>query len=253
MFSFFKNRSADQTRHFYRTLLEGGEKRGIWGRENRFDPDSIGKKQSVRRHFLPSVGAYLSQTDACLDLGCGPGGFLALMAPLCNTIVGADIVPNFVDDCRSTIEREAISNASVVLLTSAKLPFGDAQFDKVVMVDTIHHLEIPERTLAEVFRVLKPGGVLLILEPNKANPLLALLCALDPNEHGLLRLGSFSSYRKLLGQQFEIVRQEYNGMLVGPQGKVSVGIADFVSLSGRALLNWLSPKLFIVARKRPNS
>jgi SAM-dependent methyltransferase len=250
MFNFFKNRSNDQTRHFYHALLKGEEKRGIWSKENRFDPDSIGKKPSVLRHFTPTLENYLSLTDKCLDLGCGPGGFLALMAPRCRTIVGADIVPDFISDCRSTIERQSINNASAVLLESTKLPFGDAEFDKVVMVDTIHHLEDHKSTLDEVFRVLKPGGLLLIFEPNKANPLLALLCALDSNEHGLLRLGTFSSYRRILGASFEVVHQEYNGMLVGPEGKISSAIADFVSMGGKSLLGWLSPKLFIVARKR---
>jgi hypothetical protein len=39
-------------------------------------------------------------------------------------------------------------------------------------------------------------------------------------------------------------------MLVGPEGKISSAIADFVSMGGKSLLGWLSPKLFIVARKR---
>ena len=72
--------------------------------------------------------------------------------------------------------------------------------------------------MAEVIRVLKPDGLLLIFEPNKANPLLALMCVLDPNEHGLLKLGTFSSYRKLIGRRANIICKEYNGMLVGPDG-----------------------------------
>lgn len=250
MFTFFKHRSADQTRNFYQGLVEDTKKKGIWNKGNRFDPDAIVKKSSVLRHFVPVVGQYLSITDNCLDLGCGPGGFLALMAPLCGRIVGADIVPDFVEESRATIERKALGNASVVLLGKTRLPFTDGEFDKVVMIDTIHHLEFHDNTMDEVFRVLKPGGLLLIFEPNKANPLLALLCALDPNEHGLLRLGSFSAYRRLLGDAFEIIQQNYNGMLVGPQGSVSLAIADFVSASGHTALGWLSPKLFIAARKR---
>lgn len=250
MFTFFKHRSADQTRSFYQGLVKGTKKRGIWGKENRFDPDFIADKYSVLRHFVPVVGQHLSSTDCCLDLGCGPGGFLSLMAPMCGRIVGADIVPDFVEECRVTIERKALGNASAILLEKTRLPFADGEFDKVVMIDTIHHLEFHDNTMDEVFRVLKPGGLLLIFEPNKANPLLALLCALDSNEHGLLRLGSFSAYRDLLGDAFEIIQQEYNGMLVGPQGSISLAIADFVSAPRHTALCWLSPKLFIAARKR---
>lgn len=249
MFNFFKHRTAKQTRSFYSGLVNGSEKRGVWSKENRFDPDAIGKKPSVQRHFFSVIAPLLASTDRCLDLGCGPGGFLALIAPLCGEVVGADVVPDFVDECRRTIARKGLSNASAVLLEKEELPFADEEFDKVVMVDTIHHLEFHENTMSEVHRVLKPGGLLLIFEPNKANPLLALLCALDPNEHGLLRLGTFSSYTRLLEDRFQIVQQSYNGMLVGPQGRLSVAIADRVSATGHEALAWLSPKLFIAASK----
>jgi ubiquinone/menaquinone biosynthesis C-methylase UbiE len=250
MLKFLKNINDRKTRDFYHGLLKGEEKRGVWGVENRFTSNSIIRKPSVLRHFIPQLEIYFSPSDKCLDLGCGPGGFLALMAPLCNSIVGADIVTEFIKECSSTIEKNSIDNASAVLLKSAKLPFDDAEFDKVVMVDTIHHLEDHKKTLYEVSRVLKPGGLLLIFEPNKANPLLALMCVLDSNEHGLLNLGTFSSYRKILEPLFEVVHQEYNGMLIGPEGIMSTAIADFVSMRGNPLLGWLSPKLFIVARKR---
>lgn len=249
MRNIFKSSSTEQTRSFYEGLVSGQNRRGIWGLENRFDPDLISSKPSVLKHFVPVVARYLSPTDKCLDLGCGPGGFLALMAPLCRTIVGADIVPSFLKECQEMIQRKSIANAETVQLEKGKLPFGDGEFDKVVMIDTIHHLEENEKTLREVARVLKPGGLFLIFEPNKLNPLLALMCALDKNEHGLLKLGTFNAYKRLLGESFEIDHEEYNGMLVGPEGKTSVAIANFVSKPRNRIIGWLSPKLFIVARK----
>jgi ubiquinone/menaquinone biosynthesis C-methylase UbiE len=249
MINFFKHRTAKQTRSFYSGLVEGSKKRGVWGKENRFDPDVIGDKPSVQRHFVSVITPFLASQDRCLDLGCGPGGFIALIAPLCREVVGADVVPEFVAQCRSTLVRKELFNASAVLLEKEELPFADGEFDKVVMVDTVHHLEFHEKTMSEVYRVLKPGGLLLIFEPNKANPLLALLCALDPNEHGLLRLGTFSSYARLLEHRFQIIRQAHNGMLVGPQSHLSVAIADYVSGTGHEAFAWLSPKLFIVASK----
>jgi SAM-dependent methyltransferase len=249
MFNVFKANSSEKTRDFYNGLSQGTNRRGIWGLEQRFDPDSIATKPSVLRHFLPVVRRYLNAQDHCLDLGCGPGGFLSLMSPLCHTIVGADIVPDFVQRATATIERRQLTNARVILLNGQTLPFGKATFDKVVMVDTIHHLEDISATISEVSRVLKPGGLFLILEPNLLNPLLALFCLLDKNEHGLLRLGTFSRYHKLLGRQFAIECQEYNGVLVGPEGRASIAMADFFSGPGRNWMGCLSPKLFIAARR----
>lgn len=246
----FKASSTQETRGFYEGLSKGENKRGIWGKESRFSPESILVNTSVLRHFVPVVSRFISSGDRCLDLGCGPGGFLTLMAPLCRSITGADIVPSFVNECCEVIGDCRLENATAVLLKEGGLPFEDEQFDRVIMVDTIHHLEHQEQTMGEVVRVLKRGGLLLIFEPNRLNPLLALMCALDKNEHGLLRLGTFGTYRKLLGTHFTIEEEQYNGMLVGLDGAVSVAIADFVSGQGRTAFGWLSPKLFIAARKK---
>jgi SAM-dependent methyltransferase len=45
------------------------------------------------------------------------------------------------------------------------LPFGDGTFDGIVMVDVLHHLEVPRRFLKEAQRVLRPGGRLVLVEP----------------------------------------------------------------------------------------
>jgi SAM-dependent methyltransferase len=50
---------------------------------------------------------------------------------------------------------------------SAEIPFADGQFDAVVIASVIEHLERPQRTLAEMARVTKPGGVVLMNLPNK--------------------------------------------------------------------------------------
>ena len=66
------------------------------------------------------------------------------MAPKCKEIVGADIVPAFIAECDEFIKDNKIRNAKTVLLEGNKLPFDDEEFDKILMVDTIHHLENPE-------------------------------------------------------------------------------------------------------------
>jgi SAM-dependent methyltransferase len=249
MFNIFRNRTSTQTREFYKNLSRNPDRGGIWSKSNRFDPNTIRIKASVLRHISPLIEKYLSSKDNCLDLGCGPGGFLALMAPLCKKIIGADISPDFVAECTTTISNAHITNASAILLDGDNLPFANDEFDKIIMIDTIHHLEFPDQVMIEILRILKPGGVLLIFEPNKWNPLLALLSLMDFNEHGVLRLGSFAAYQKLLGKSFEVIHQEYNGVLIGPQGKASIAIADYVSSPDNRWLGWLSPKLFIAARK----
>lgn len=245
----FKPTSSEETRAFYDGLAEGRNRRGLWGMENRFDPDTVAGRPSVGRHFVPVVRQYLSADDVCLDLGCGPGGFLSLMAPLVRRMVGVDIAPQFVSEAQATIERRGLTNSEAVLSDGDRLPFDDGSFDSVAMIDTIHHLEDVDATMAEATRVLRRGGMLLIFEPNKLNPPLAAMCVLDKNEHGLLRLGTKRSYEKLIEDRYTIEHWSYNGMLIGPEGGISEKVADWVSKPDKRLVNWLSPKLFIVARK----
>jgi SAM-dependent methyltransferase len=241
---------ASSTRRFYEDLTAGRETRGLWGYESRFDPERIKTRPSVRRHFTDVVTPLLKPTDVVLDFGCGPGGFLSLVAPFCGQIVGLDIVPVFVDRCRETIASEGLTNASALLSTDGNVPCASSTFDVAIMVDVIHHCADPKSALAEVARVLKPGGRLLVFEPNKGNPALALMCCLDRNEWGLLRLGSHRAYRKLLADRFSIETSRYSGLLVGPDGPAAVAIADTVSAPPASnLLGWLSPKIFIAARR----
>lgn len=244
-------RSSSETRAFYNDLVDGRVSRGLLGKDRRFNPMAIPDKTSVKRHFSSVVKPFLSETDDVLDLGCGSGGFMIALAPLCRNVVGADITPRFVDMAREALLARLVTNATVELIPPGCLPYADGQFDVILMVDTIHHLENVANTMSEVRRVLRPDGKVLIFEPNKINPANWLMHRLDPNEHGLLRLGTLGKYRSLLIDHYEILALRYSGLLIGPDGRMTRLIADVVS-SPRVtpILGWLSPKLFIAARKQ---
>lgn len=244
-------KKSEATRKFYNDLVDGKVSRSLWGKEKRFSPESIAAKSSVFRYYTSVVMPYLKKTDNVLDLGCGPGGFLAVTAPLCGKITGADITPNFIEECNNIIKERNLANAEAVLVESGKIPFPDGYFETVVMVDTIHHLENAAATMEEVFRILKQNGLLLIFEPNKLNPLLFLMCCLDKNEHGLLKLGTIKKYKNLLETNCELLEVKYNGLLIGPESRLSLRLADICSSSPLTpLLGWLSPKMFLAAKRR---
>ena len=243
--------SSSQTSQFYDELINGKVKRGLWGQKKRFDGIAISKKISVAQYFLPNISRYITPNDTVLELGCGPGGFLAAAAPMCKRIVGADISRGFVKQCQRTIDNLKIKNAKASFLPSNKLPFSDNSFDVVIMVDVLHHLDQIDVTLDEVYRVLKPGGNFLIFEPNKLNPALFLMCVFDRNEWGLLSLGSKKRYREVLRERFAINEIDYNGLLVGPDSNSALMTADFLSKPNMdPWLRWLSPKIFIAASSK---
>lgn len=233
---------------FYDGLMDGQVGRGLWGADRRFDPSKIADSQSTRAHFLDVVRPYLTPRTRVLDLGCGPGGFLTAIAPYCGEIVGVDLSAAFVAKCRRIIAARGFCNAAVVQGTGESLSFGNGTFNVVVMVDTIHHMEKPNLVMAEVARVLNPGGRLLIFEPNKMNPALFAMCALDRNEWGLFRLGTVGSYRRLLGGRFNVETSAFNGLLIGPDAPWSASVIRLLNSSAAGpVLCWLNPKIFVSA------
>jgi SAM-dependent methyltransferase len=91
-----------------------------------------------------------------LDLGCG-AGMLALLKRKGATLVGCDLS----EECALAARRNGYDAG--VASSLARLPFGDASFDYVVSLDVLGHVEAREKdsVLAEVRRVLRPGGVTL--------------------------------------------------------------------------------------------
>ncbi|MBF0538678.1 MAG: class I SAM-dependent methyltransferase [Nitrospirae bacterium] len=246
----FKAPTSAQTARFYDDLIAGRTRRGLWGAEARFDGGLISAKGSVKRHFTPNVAQYIGPTDTVLDVGCGSGGFLPILSGLCAKLVGIDITPSFVGKSRELVEKLSLSNTEIIQESCNHLPFDNDSFDVVVMIDVIHHMEDAQGSLKEVYRVLKPGGNVIVFEPNKLNPLVYIMCMLDPNEQGLLRLGTKGIYRRLFSPYFTVERITYNGMLIGPQKRLSLAISDLINHQRtRQLLGWLNARMFIALKK----
>jgi SAM-dependent methyltransferase len=104
----------------------------------------------------------------CLEIGCGEGTNLARLARR-GRPVGIDRYP-----AKARFAARAVPGARVAAADATALPFRDGAFASVLIRDLLHHLPEPRRATAEAVRVLRPGGTLLVFEPNGANPLIAL-------------------------------------------------------------------------------
>jgi SAM-dependent methyltransferase len=116
-------------------------------------------RRSVTRHLRKALGT--SQTARCvLDAGCGTGGTLATLRQQFPEVelIGLDLHPEAVG---ATLERGI--TPAVLLGSVNQLPFHDGFFDAVILLDVLYHARVDEdAALAEVRRVLKPGGPLLL-------------------------------------------------------------------------------------------
>ncbi|GAA4902803.1 ubiquinone/menaquinone biosynthesis C-methylase UbiE [Stackebrandtia albiflava] len=97
-----------------------------------------------------------------LDLGCGPGTDLAAMAVPGARVIGLDNDPVMT----ATATERTRPPVEVVRGDVHDLPFGDATIDRVRTDRVLQHVADPARVLAEARRVLRPGGRLVMAEPD---------------------------------------------------------------------------------------
>ena len=242
--------ASSRSAEFYDGLVKGSVTRGILGKDARFNAIRISQSRSVQKYFIQVVQPYLNPAWRVLDFGCGPGSFMAPIAGLCKEIVGVDISEQFASECGRMIDQLKIPNARAIHIVPDQLPFEDGSFDALVLVDVLHHLENASQSLKEAMRVVRLGGRVFIFEPNKLNPFLTLIHLADRNEWGLLRLGTFGKYRRLVAPFMRIDAMSFNGIVIGPQSKGFHLAAEILNHPWvKPVAGWLNPKVFITGVK----
>jgi len=111
----------------------------------------------LRRYRLPHGCRWL-------DLGCGPGGNLGLLDSFQPAmVVGVDLSPKAIEIAVTKAPHARIVQADL----RHSLPFADGTFDLVTLLNVLYHAWIKSEidVLAEVRRVLRPGGLAVVTEP----------------------------------------------------------------------------------------
>ena len=100
--------------------------------------------------------------ERALDVGTGAGALALALAPLVREVVGVDRVPELLELAR---ERAAgLGNVTFVEADAEHLPFEDFSFDLAGTLRTLHHVPRPELVLAELVRLTRPGGRVLVVD-----------------------------------------------------------------------------------------
>ena len=155
----------------------------------------------------------LTGEERVLDVGTGAGALAFAFAPFVREAVGVDVVPELLAEGR----KRAPENVELLEADATNLPFGEASFDVVACARTLHHVARPELVLAEMSRVLRPGGTMLVVDqlapgdPLAAIELNRFECARDPSTTRILAdvdlRGLFDSNGLVL-RRSEIVAEE---------------------------------------------
>jgi ubiquinone/menaquinone biosynthesis C-methylase UbiE len=120
----------------------------------RQDSRAAGLAEEVRAFVGPGGD------ERALDVGTGAGALALALAPLVREVVGLDPVPELLELARA----RALPNTEFVEGDGTALPFPDGNFDLVGTHRTLHHVAHPDRVLAEMVRVTRPGGHVLVVD-----------------------------------------------------------------------------------------
>jgi SAM-dependent methyltransferase len=151
-------------------------------------------------HRYEEASRLIGDTDTVLDVACGFGFGTSILAAATSGVVhGCDLAADAVLEAH---RKHAGARARFWIASGTQLPVRDAHFDAVVSFETVEHVADDEGFLAELWRVLRPGGSLVLSTPN------ALVsspsgCVTNPFHVREYRLRDL---RALLGRRFTTVR-----------------------------------------------
>ena len=134
------------------------------------------------------------EKPAMLDVGCGVGSFHPLLRGMVGRLSGIDVSSASIAQARADhpdIDYRAFDGSS--------FPFGDSGFDLVTAICVLHHVAPAEwaHFINEMRRVLRPGGLLCVIEHNPLNPLTRVAVARCEFDRDAVLLGAGKA-RKLM-------------------------------------------------------
>jgi O-antigen biosynthesis protein len=130
----------------------------------RFIPTEQGKIRLEHYHRYATIQDVVAG-KVVLDVACGEGYGSAMLSQSAASVTGVDISAEAVRHAANTYHLR--NNLRYLEGSATALPFDDASFDVVVSFETIEHLAEQEEMLAEIRRVLRPDGIVVISSPNR--------------------------------------------------------------------------------------
>jgi ubiquinone/menaquinone biosynthesis C-methylase UbiE len=136
----------------------------VWSKFYRRTPlgQQLRKVQSAAVERL-----HLVSGQVVLDLGCGPGDASEALTRTGAIAIGLDYSTGMLAHAKT----QPLLRGRLVRGDAGRLPFRTSSFDKILCANSFHHYPDHLEALREMRRVLKPGGLLVLVDPRRDHPL----------------------------------------------------------------------------------
>jgi SAM-dependent methyltransferase len=202
----------------------------------------------LRLSNLPDDGYVL---DLCARTGNGTLYFQQhgkVRAAVC-----ADVSTQMGEVCRQRLQAGGFTNFEWIQIFDYSLPLESASFDTILCFETVEHLSQPEKLVAELGRVIKPGGTLILTTPNVLwEPIHALAAITGAHHsegpHRFIRYGRLT--RMITRAGFEIERSATTVAVPGGP-KLLVRFGEWLEAqTGEWLMPWIGLRHVLICRKQ---
>lgn len=219
----------------------------VQDRVSAFYEDARYEKAASRKyhdHTLDVLTRLAPPSGTVLDDGCGNGilfEYVRQRGLVVDSLYGIDLSIGMLKYAKKRHESVRGANGEVLRADAQRLPFADATFDVVYARSLLHHLPDPAGGAREMARVLKPGGTLVALDPNRTflSALPRLLARQGEHFDDDHKNFALSELVGLLGPDLSLEHIEFMGYLAYPL----LGFPDLLDF-GRVLpLDALAPAL----------
>lgn len=203
-----------------------------------------GRRWAALRPFIPETQD--GRSISLLEIGCGEGNFLRYLAGVSNArLVGVE--PSALMCARAS---RTCAGAAVFRAYGEKIPLAAGTFDIVYENAVLHHARDIGKFFGEAFRVCRPGGAVILVEPQRWHPLMVLYALAERTERPLLGISRRMLMNMLAASTSDVAEIPLNTFIYSYRSFPPRGLLPLMARVERQLDSpLLASHFMLVARK----
>jgi len=247
--------SKSEQEEYYRELMvtrRGNQNLFSCGYAERFDPFLLDSRPALSHIFEEMFDTLFPEpAGRLLDVGCGSGFYLPLLSRYAEEIVGFDLSPEMVEGAWELIRAKGVSNVELFIGDAEQIDLPAGTFDYILCFDVLHHIPDLPGALKEMYRLLRPGGRLVAIEPNVLNPAVFAAHAVPAEERGALMRNWPWRFKQALSPYFDEIEVRFiNYIASSPSERVSALLDVLTTVMARTPLRVFSMRQIITCTRR---